>query len=199
MSVLARLQRPLNWLADRRLRQLDAVWRDPLRVQDETLRAMVAPARSTVWGRGHGFRGIRSIADYQRRVPVATYLDFKPFVERGIHGGRDVLWPGRPAQYCKTSGTTAGDKYIPVTREAFRMHRQGGLDTLSSRSIESGGRRRSTGPCSSSAAPPGPSPSAGTPRSVTCPAWRRDACPPGSGDATPRAPRSRRSPAGRSA
>ena len=130
MSVLARLQRPLNWLADRRLRQLDAVWRDPLRVQEETLPAMVAHARSTVWGREHGFREIRSIADYQRRVPISTYLDFKPLVERGMHGGRDVLWPGRPAQYCKTSGTTAGDKYIPVTREAFRMHRQGGLDTL---------------------------------------------------------------------
>ena len=130
MSVLARLQRPLNWLVDRRLRQLDSVWRDPLRVQEETLRAMVAHARNTVWGREHGFREIRSIADYQRRVPVSTYLDFKPLVERGMHGGRDVLWPGRPAQYCKTSGTTAGDKYIPVTREAFRMHRQGGLDTL---------------------------------------------------------------------
>jgi hypothetical protein len=91
---------------------------------------MVAHARSTVWVREHGFREIRSIAVYQRRVPVSTYLDFKPLVERGIHGERDVLWPGRPAQYCKTSGTTAGDKYIPVTREAFRMHRQGGLDTL---------------------------------------------------------------------
>src|SRR5262249_10943416 len=43
---------------------------------------------------------------------------------------RDVLWPGRPAQYCKTSGTTAGDKYIPLTSEALRAHRQGGLDTL---------------------------------------------------------------------
>ena len=54
----------------------------------------------------------------------------RPLVQRAIAGERSVLWPGRPAEYCKTSGTTAGDKYIPVTREAFRAHRRGGLDAL---------------------------------------------------------------------
>ena len=130
MSLVGRLDRPLAWLAGRRLRQMEAAWRDPLPVQEQAIRALVGRARDTVWGRRHGLREIRGIADYQRRVPVTTYLDIRLFIERAIGGERDVLWPGRPGEYCKTSGTTAGDKYIPVTREAFHAHRQGGLDTL---------------------------------------------------------------------
>jgi GH3 auxin-responsive promoter len=126
-SILAR---PLAWLADRRLRRLEATWREPLAVQERALRAMIIRARDTVWGREHGFAEIRGIADYLRRVPITSYPGLRPLVERGIGGEADVLWPGRPAQYCKTSGTTAGDKYIPLTREAFQGHRQGGLDTL---------------------------------------------------------------------
>ncbi len=130
MRVASLLDRPLAWLAGHRLRQLEAAWRDPLAVQERTLRALTARARDTVWGRAHGFAEIRGIADYQRRVPVTSYLDLRLLVERAIGGERDVLWPGRPAQYCKTSGTTAGDKYIPLTGEAFQGHRRGGLDTL---------------------------------------------------------------------
>ncbi len=130
MSLLARLDRPVAWLADRRLRQMEAVWRAPLPVQEQTLETMVQRARDTLWGRRHGFRDIRGVADYQRRVPISTYLDIRRLIERAIGGQRNVLWPGRPAHYCKTSGTTAGDKFIPVTREAFRMHRRGGLDAL---------------------------------------------------------------------
>ena len=130
MGVASLLDRPLSWLADHRLRQLEAGWRDPIAVQERALRALTSRARDTVWGREHGFAGIRGIADYQQRVPVTSYLDLRLLVERAIGGERDVLWPGRPAQYCKTSGTTAGDKYIPLTREAFQGHRRGGLDTL---------------------------------------------------------------------
>jgi GH3 auxin-responsive promoter len=130
VSLVGGLDRPLAWLAGRRLRQMEAAWRDPLPVQARALRALVGLARDTVWGREHGFREIRGVADYQRQVPVTTYLDVRLLVERAIGGERDVLWPGRPTEYCKTSGTTAGDKYIPVTREAFRAHRQGGVDAL---------------------------------------------------------------------
>ncbi len=130
MSLVRRLGGPLRWLASRRLRQLEAVWRNPLEVQERALLDLVRRARDTVWGREHGYGDIRGVADYQRRVPVTTYLDVRLRVERAIGGERDVLWPGRPTEYCKTSGTTAGDKYIPVTREAFRAHRRGGLDTL---------------------------------------------------------------------
>jgi hypothetical protein len=130
VSLVGRLDRPLTWLVGRRLVQFEAVWRDPLAVQERALRALVGRARETAWGREHGYAEIRGIADYQRRVPVTTYLDVRLLVERAIRGERDVLWPGRPAEYCKTSGTTAGDKYIPVTREVFLAHRRGGLDTL---------------------------------------------------------------------
>jgi hypothetical protein len=146
VSVLRRLGRPAAWLADRRFRQLDAVWRDPLAVQDQALRNLVERARRTVWGREHGYADIRGIADYQRRAPITTYLDMRPLIERAIRGEPDVLWPGRTPRYCKTSGTTAGDKYIPVTREAYRAHRRGGLDTLALALRRVGGFERLDGP-----------------------------------------------------
>ena len=130
MSLVGRLDRPLTWLAGRRLRQMEAVWRDPLPVQERALREPGRARPRHRLGPEHGYREMRGIADYQRRVPVTTYLDVRPLIERAIRGEPNVLWPGRPPEYCKTSGTTAGDKYIPVTREAFRAHRQGGIDAL---------------------------------------------------------------------
>jgi hypothetical protein len=130
VSLLGRLDHPLAWLAGRRLGQMERAWRDPLAVQDRTLRSLVKHARNTDWGREHGYAEIRGIADYQRRVPITTYLDVRLFIERAIGGEPDLLWPGRPSRYCKTSGTNAGDKYVPVTPEAYRSHRRGGLDTL---------------------------------------------------------------------
>ena len=90
-----------RWLASRRLHQLDTAWRDPLAVQERTLRALVDRGRDTAWGREHGFAEIRGIADYQRRVPITTYLDIRLLVERAIGGEPNVLWPGRPAQYAR--------------------------------------------------------------------------------------------------
>jgi GH3 auxin-responsive promoter len=183
MSLLGRLDRPLAWVAGRRLRQLEAVWRDPLPVQARTLRALVGRARDTVWGREHGFRDIRGIADYQRQVPVTTYLDVRLLVERTIGGERDVLWPGRPAEYCKTSGTTAGDKYIPVTREAFRAHRHGGVDALLLALRRVGRAEVLDGPMLFLVAP-GPSRSDAMPRWATSRDSPRGGCPHGSGSDT---------------
>jgi hypothetical protein len=70
------------------------------------------------------------VADYQARVPLREYRDFKPFWQRSLAGESHITWPGRPVLWAKTSGTTGGDKLIPVTREAFRSHRKGGRDAL---------------------------------------------------------------------
>jgi hypothetical protein len=120
----------LDWAAGRRRRALEATSRAAMRVQEETLRAHVRVARDTEFGLAHGFASIRSIADYQTRVPVRGYLDFKPSWEAALAGARDVTWPGRPQTWVKTSGTTAGDKVIPVTPEAVTAHRRGGWDAL---------------------------------------------------------------------
>src|SRR5262245_66425389 len=78
----------------------------------------------------HGCCRILPVPLYQERVPVREYRDFKPHWERAVAGARDVTWPGRCRDWVKTSGTTSGDKMIPVTREAFSSHRKGGWDAL---------------------------------------------------------------------
>jgi hypothetical protein len=83
------------------------------------LLSLVAAAHDTEFGCAHDFAGIRSVADYQARVPIAEYLTMRPLWARALAGARDVAWPGRPMYWVKTSGTTAGDKVIPVTADAL--------------------------------------------------------------------------------
>ena len=120
----------LDWYAQQRRRAWERIWRDPYRMQEMTLLQMVATARDTLFGRDHGFDGIRSVAAYQERVPLREYLDFRPLWNRAIAGETDISWPGRPRYWVKTSGTTAGDKIIPLTPEAFSSHRKGGWDAF---------------------------------------------------------------------
>jgi hypothetical protein len=120
----------LDWYAPRRRRAMEEAARRAGEVQERTLRRLVAAAASTDFGRAHDFAGIRTIADYQRRVPVRDYLAFQPWWMRMVAGESDVTWPGRVRHWVKTSGTTAGDKLIPVTPEAFASHRRGGWDAL---------------------------------------------------------------------
>jgi len=116
--------------ASHRRRTLEGVARDAGRIQEAALLDLVNTARGTAFGRSHRFEQIRSVADYQARTPLGDYLRFQPLWNRAIHGERDLTWPGRPRYWVKTSGTTAGDKMIPVTSEAFRAHRKGGWDAL---------------------------------------------------------------------
>jgi hypothetical protein len=106
----------------------------------------VATARDTEFGLAHGFARIRSVADYQTRVPLRDYLAFKPLWDAALAGAPDVTWPGRTPMWVKTSGTTAGDKAIPVTREAYRSHRRGGWDALLLAAERVGGGRLLGGP-----------------------------------------------------
>jgi hypothetical protein len=129
--VIERVGGPaLRIYAAHRRRTLEGIARDAVRVQETTLLHLVRAARSTEFGRAHGFDDIRSVEEYQARTPLGDYLRFLPLWSRVIAGERDVTWPGRPRYWVKTSGTTAGDKSIPVTPEALRAHRKGGWDTL---------------------------------------------------------------------
>ena len=120
----------LDWYAGLRRRRLESVWRNPVQVQEVALRSLLWAAADTEFGLAHGFRGIRTVSQYQERVPVREYADFKPLWERAADGARGVTWPGRCRDWVKTSGTTSGDKMIPVTREALAAHRKGGWDAL---------------------------------------------------------------------
>jgi hypothetical protein len=136
----------LHWYAHKRRSAWEAIARRAADVQERTLLQMVARARETDFGRRHDFAHVRSVADYQAHVPIRTYLDFDPLLEAAAAGAENVLWPGRPRYWVKTSGTTAGDKHIPVTPEAFASHRKGGWDAFLLAAERAGGAHLLAGP-----------------------------------------------------
>jgi len=136
----------LDWLAGRRRRALEQLWRDPAAAQERSLRRLVATARDTEFGLEHGFRGIRTISEYQARVPVRDYAQHRPWLGRAAAGEDSVAWPGRCRDWVKTSGTTSGDKLIPVTPEALVAHRKGGWDALLTAARRVGGGSLMGGP-----------------------------------------------------
>lgn len=90
--------------------------------QHEIMQEIVRKAAQTRFGQDHAFRNIRTYEDFRQQVPVRDYEDLKPYVEQIKSGSRDVLWPGRPAYFAKTSGTTSGVKYIPISKDSLMNH-----------------------------------------------------------------------------
>jgi hypothetical protein len=90
--------------------------------QHKTLKKLLASAKQTTFGSDHGFADIASYEQFKSQVPVRDYEALKPYVEKMLTGQNDVLWPGKPAYFAKTSGTTSGTKYIPITKESIPNH-----------------------------------------------------------------------------
>ncbi len=106
----------------------------PAEIQHKVLKHLTTRAADTEWGIAHGYTTMRSYEDFNRQVPVQTYEDAKPYIERMRHGEKDVLWPGQVRWYAKSSGTTNDkSKFIPVSREGLqRVHYAGGTDCVAS-------------------------------------------------------------------
>ena len=90
--------------------------------QERVLKELVAKARNTAFGKGHHFDRITSYADFKENVPVRDYEELRHYIDRVVKGEPDVLWPGKPAYFAKTSGTTSGTKYIPISKESMPEH-----------------------------------------------------------------------------
>jgi hypothetical protein len=94
----------------------------PIETQENVFQELISSATSTQFGKDHDFISINSHADFVKRVPVRDYEDLKPYVERVVAGEEDILWKGKPIYFAKTSGTTSGAKYIPITKESMPTH-----------------------------------------------------------------------------
>lgn len=86
------------------------------------LKELLKKAQQTAFGIDHGLNPRMSEEDFRKAVPVRDYEALKPWVDRAVGGEKDVLWPGKPLYFCKTSGTTSGAKYIPLTRDSMPNH-----------------------------------------------------------------------------
>lgn len=95
-------------------------------------------AQSTLFGKDHFLKEVSSYKDFKKAVPIRDYEGLKPYVDKILEGGSDVLWPGVPAYLAKTSGTTSGTKYIPITKESIPNHINSARDALLSYVRESG-------------------------------------------------------------
>ena len=103
------------------------------RAQQETLLAHCRTAAATEFGRAHGLSSVRSDADFRRAVPLRTYADFEPQLERMRAGQRDVLWPGLIPYYGQSSGTSATaakNKFLPISLEQIRWQQKAGFDVM---------------------------------------------------------------------
>lgn len=98
-----------------------AKWVDtPIETQDRVFNGLVQKAASTKFGNDHSFAEIASHEDFVKRVPIRDYEELKPYVEQVVAGKPDILWPGKPIYFAKTSGTTSGAKYIPITKTSIK-------------------------------------------------------------------------------
>ncbi len=91
---------------------------------------IIKKAAGTQFGKDYGLSSVRDYDDFKKRVPLQTYEDIRPYIERIIEGEKDVLWPGKPLYFAKTSGTTSGVKYIPISRESMPFHVKAARDML---------------------------------------------------------------------
>lgn len=103
-------------------RQTRAWATKPFETQQRTLEQLMRRAASTAFGRDHRLADVRSHEELVQAVPVRDYEALRPYIDRVVAGESDVMWPGRPTYFAKTSGTTSGAKYIPLTKESVPYH-----------------------------------------------------------------------------
>lgn len=119
-------------------RELNKVRKNAVSFQQKAFTDLVHAAKNTSFGKDHQFEKISNYEDFKRLVPVHDYEDLRPYIDRVVNGEEDVLWPGKPAYLAKTSGTTSGVKYIPISKESMPEHIKAARNALLSYIHETG-------------------------------------------------------------
>ncbi|PCH76743.1 MAG: hypothetical protein COB98_05425 [Flavobacteriaceae bacterium] len=102
----------------------------PEETQEKVFLNLVKEAKNTAFGKDHNFKDIKTYADFKQQVPIADYEDLRPYIDRVVAGESDVLWKNKPLYFAKTSGTTSGVKYIPLTKESMPMQIEGARNAM---------------------------------------------------------------------
>jgi len=104
--------------------------KDAVAAQKETFLQLIDAAKDTAFGKDHQFSSIKNYEDFKKRVPVRDYEQLRPYIDRVVAGEKDVMWKGKPAYFAKTSGTTSGAKYIPISKESMPEHLKAARNAL---------------------------------------------------------------------
>ncbi len=119
MKIKSFLARPYASLVSKQVRKSAAT---AVQDQDAVLQDLLKGARSTVFGADHSLRDVGDYKSFRQAVPVRDYEGFRPYIDQIKEGKQHVLWKGRPIYFAKTSGTTSGVKYIPITKDSIDNH-----------------------------------------------------------------------------
>ena len=119
LSLKAALAKPF---AKRVYKKVQKWANNPIETQEKVFRDLIKGASETTFGKDHSFNTIKNHEDYVKHVPIRDYEALKPYVERVVAGEKDILWKGKPLYFAKTSGTTSGAKYIPITADSMPNH-----------------------------------------------------------------------------
>ena len=95
---------------------------NPIETQHKVFQNLLASAKETQFGKDHNFAEIKTFEDFAKQVPIRDYEELRTYVDRVVRGEADILWKGKPLYFAKTSGTTSGAKYIPLTKESMPFH-----------------------------------------------------------------------------
>jgi hypothetical protein len=103
---------------------------DAVGAQQKTFVKLLNDAANTAFGRDHKFANIKGYADFKKQVPIRDYEGLRPYIDRVVAGEANVMWKGKPEYFAKTSGTTSGAKYIPISRESMPEHLKAARNAL---------------------------------------------------------------------
>jgi len=104
--------------------------KNAVKVQQKVFKKLILESKETAFGKDHNFSKINSYQEFKNQVPIRDYEELKTYVDRVVAGESDVLWKGKPLYFAKTSGTTSGTKYIPLTKESMPMHIKAARNSL---------------------------------------------------------------------
>lgn len=103
---------------------------NPEETQEKVLKNLIKQGLKTRFGKDHGFEKIKDLNHFRSLIPIRDYEDFRPYIESVLEGEKDILWPGRPIYYAKSSGTTSGVKFIPITKASMPQHIRAAREAL---------------------------------------------------------------------
>jgi len=135
MGLKAALSKAFAWYVNR---QLNNVRQNAVALQQKTFSNLIHEAKNTAFGTDHHFALIKNYEDFKKYVPVRDYEELRPYIDRVVNGEENVTWPGKPAYLAKTSGTTSGVKYIPISKESMPEHIKAARNALLSYIHETG-------------------------------------------------------------
>jgi len=127
MNLKSLLARPFaNYIFNKISKGMETAVAD----QQAIFKTLIKSAKNTEFGKDHGFENIQTYDDFKKQVPIRDYEQIKPYIEKIKEGRQNILWKGKPIYFAKTSGTTSGVKYIPITKDSIPNHINSARDAL---------------------------------------------------------------------